>query len=200
MSILTPHQAAAVFTAITPALRLDVHGRARTSTKYRGGDNPTAVSIDTLKGGRYFDQVTGKGGDVIDYVKEHLGTNSKGACKFIADIAGQDLAARTEHPRPRFSNDAKTKAARFRVGILWRLERNLAVVKAELFGPQHDKAAAATKDLTTWRAIVEQWSLYRAQAVMTQLNRRCPQLVAAAVAEAAEAERELMEAIGAKAA
>jgi hypothetical protein len=86
-------------------------------------------------------------------------------------------------------------AARFQMGLLWRIERCLDISKAELFSPNHDKAADATRDLTAWRSTVSQWSVYRAQAVMTQLNRRIPQLVAKAVAEAAEAERLLMAAM-----
>jgi hypothetical protein len=104
----------------------------------------------------------------------------------------------TVHPgkrKPRYSKEMLEKGTRFRVGILWHIERDLAALKTELFGPQHEKAAAGVRSLTEWQAEIQAWSTYKATSVMVQLAPRIPKIVNTAIQEATEAERVLAEAI-----
>jgi hypothetical protein len=195
MSDLSVHEAAAVFAALDPSLKRNPEGHYRGPATYRGGDNPTALSIDTSKGGRFYDHVAGQGGDTIDYVRAHLGTDFKGACRVISAITGRDLAGKPQPQRRRFSPDMLAKARRFRIGITWRLERHLELLKEELWGPRQAEVAPAVRSLTAWRSEIDQWSDYKSASVMTQLSRRIPKIVDAAIAEAAEAERQLADAI-----
>jgi hypothetical protein len=195
MSNLSPHEAAAVFSALDPKFRPNPQGRHRGPATYRGGDNPTSLSVDLSNGGRYFDHVAGKGGDVVDFVQAHLGIDFRGACRVISEITGQDLAQPKKPKRRRFAPDTLAKAERFRVGLIWRIERSLKTLKAELLGPRREQAAPAIRSLTDWRREIESWTTYRSAAIMVQLSRRVPKLVNAAIEEAAEAERELAEAI-----
>ena len=195
MSDLSQQEAAAVFGGIIPEFRPDSKGNYRGAASYRNGDNKTALSIQISNGGRYFDHVLGKGGDCVDFVRAALKTDFKSACKVIADMTGRDLLKPLDRRKRRFSTETLVKAARFRVGILWHIDRGLAVLKDELFGPNHDKAAIGVKSLTEARAEVSTWSDYKAADAMCRLSRSAPRLVNAAIQEAAEAERTLAEAI-----
>ncbi len=132
MSDLATHEAAAVFAALDPLFKPNSRGQYRGPANYRGGDNPKALSIDLSRGGRYFDHVAGQGGDVVDYVKAALNTDFHGARRVIEGITGRPIGAATDR-KPRFSRETLIKAERFQIGLLWRIDRHLEVLKAELW-------------------------------------------------------------------
>jgi len=132
MSDLATHEAAAVFAALDPLFKPNPQGQYRGPANYRGGDNPNALSIDLSRGGRYFDHVAGQGGDVVDYVKAALNTDFRGACRVIEELTGRPIAA-GQRQRPRFSREILIKAERFQIGLLWRIDRHLEALKAELW-------------------------------------------------------------------
>lgn len=131
MSSLSVHEKAAVHAVLDPDFVPDAKGRYRGPANYRGGDNSNALSIDVEKG-IWFDHVVGEGGDTIDYVRKALNTDFRGACRAIEQIIGRNPIASTP-PHRRLSAETLAKAARFRVGILWQLDRYLETLTAELW-------------------------------------------------------------------
>jgi hypothetical protein len=132
-------------------------------------------------------------GDAIEFVRKIEGIGFSEAVRLLADRYGVAVETKPGRQRRRLPPPTLAKAARFRVGVIWRIERSLDVLKPELLGPRHDEVASAVRSLTEWRAEIEHWSDYRAATVMVQLRAR--KLVNAAIQEAAEAERQLAGAI-----
>ena len=184
-----------VYSALIPNFRADSRGRHRGPSTYRDGGNPSALLIDT-RTGRWHDFVTGAGGDPIDYGQLAAGTDFRGACRIIEQIIGRNpIASDCQTHRRRFSQKTLLKAGRFRIGILWKIDRYLAMLKAELWGPRQSEVAPAVRSLTIWRSEIQRYNPYQSAELMMKLSRRLPDMVRAAIAEAAASEEHLAAAI-----
>lgn len=194
---LSPSEAERAFSAMLPQFRPSSNGRGRSVASHRGGDNPTALSVDISNGGRYYDHVTGNGGDVFDLAKLHLGgVGFREAVRFVSGVVGRDLLEnRPATKRKRHTPEALAKAVRFRVGLIWRIEECLQAARQELWGDRHEEAAAVIQDLTRWLSTIAKWSDYKAADLMKALGRRVPHLVERCIEEAADLDRQLAHAL-----
>jgi hypothetical protein len=194
MSSLSPREAAAVFAAIIPGFRLDARGKYRGPAGYRGGDNPTALSVDVSRGGLYFDHVSGDGGDVVDFAKVARDTDLKSACRFVSDTIGRDIL--TGKPtRQQYSRQTLARAALFQSGAAAIAERTLELIKPLLWSDDAEIAAAAgmvVQTLTEELPIIRNW---RPDEAVAAMRRAKPSLVRQCVADANEARLQLAEAI-----
>jgi hypothetical protein len=90
--------------------------------------------------------------------------------------------------RPRIPQEEIALAVLARTGLEWRLERALAVAKAELHGPRHEEAAVATRALTGHLAWLQSWSPWNSAVITKRMDAT---LIRACVDEALEAQLEL---------
>ncbi|MBV9762106.1 MAG: hypothetical protein JO340_16195 [Acidobacteriaceae bacterium] len=99
------------------------------------------------------------GGDVFKFIQEKEALTFPQALRFLAErygIGGTDLA--TDRPRrPHHSESTLVRSEQLVVGLSWRIQRALEATKAELFGPEHEKAARATQVLTYWSDQIRSW-------------------------------------------
>jgi hypothetical protein len=171
---------------------VDRRGCWRGPAVYRGGNNPQALGVDVRKG--YFDFVTGEGGDPISFVMRARGVDFRAAVRIVEGIIGRALIdGRSARPAaPRFSSEELTHAELFRVGLTWRIERELQTAKLALWTEDHEAAAAKTHALTEALESALRWSTYEAAEMMSQTE---PALVAECAAEARDAQIQLAHVI-----
>jgi len=181
---LSEAERAAIYAALVPGFRTD---RKRYPTSYRGGDSQDALAIDIERG--WYDHALGAGGDPVALVMRALQCDFRAACVYISRIIGRDILAA---PKSRYTGYDLTRAALFRVGLYWRIERALAAAKRKLWGPHHDQAAKAVRTLTQWaERIRPATAVHRPEfddgAMLTLMRRLARRLVSECIAEAEEA-------------
>jgi hypothetical protein len=107
----------------------------------------------------FHDFGSGEHGDVIDFVQRMERVSFSQAVKILADrygISGSGPVA--DRPtKPRHSEQTLVRAEQLVVGLYWRILRALETTKAELWGPEHEKAALATRTLTYWLHQIRGW-------------------------------------------
>lgn len=185
MIALSHAEISAVYAAFVPGYRPD---RRRYSTAYRRGDSANALSIHPERG--WYDHVTGEGGDCIAFVMRAHQCNFSSAVEQVEAIIGRSLTG-PKRLRRRPSNEALIRAERFRVGLVWRIDRALAEVKTRIWD-EDETAIRLARELTLLRSEIEQWGAETALANMRQTD---AELVRQCISEASEADELLAQAI-----
>ena len=106
-----------------PALR---NGRCR--AWYRGGENPTSLSIDEQRG-CWYDNGAGRGGGKLDLIQAVLGCDRRSAVQWLADYCGVALRRGSRHELRRFAARRSTAERRAHDLTRWRADR-LASLRA----------------------------------------------------------------------
>jgi hypothetical protein len=191
MNQLSTHEAGAVFAALNPGFKPDSRGRYRGPASYRGGDNPSALSVDVARG-VWFDHVAGKGGDEIDFVRKALNTNFRGACRAIESIIGRPFTNPPKHVQ-RVSQAALADAEMFRLGFRWAIERHLDALKELWCMDETAGTTSSIRDATRLLGAVQRWTAWDAACFMRRYRSR--RFIQACIAEAKEAQAQLVRAI-----
>ncbi|MGH9652469.1 MAG: hypothetical protein ACRD6B_03270 [Bryobacteraceae bacterium] len=148
---------AAVYAALVPGYSPD---KKRYPAKYRGGDSPYALAIDLERG--WYDHVLGEGGDCIAFLQRVRQCDFAEALREIGAIIGRDLSSgEPMKPRPKHGEHTLCRAELLAVGLAWRIDRALELLKAELDGPLCTEAATAVRNLTRWQECIRSWRYLR---------------------------------------
>lgn len=123
-------------------------------------------------------------GDVLAFIQEIERTSFVQALRSCADLAGVPIDGLERSRYPRFTTAELAGAEMWRLGLKWKLDTALETVKRELYGPQHEQAAEATRTLTRHLEWVRTWTLRQAAEMAAKTD---PALVTACIAEAREA-------------
>lgn len=160
---------------------------------------------------------SGEHGDVIDFIQRIENLTFPEAVRILAERYGIPVDASAKRPaRPRHSEETLSLAYQLIVGLRWRIDRNLEVLKLQLYGSRHEQVAPAIKTLTSWKARIDGctalwlngppkdprsywevvWRGRRQQDEAVELLKKLSWKVAReCIAEAAEANKVLAEAI-----
>jgi hypothetical protein len=132
--------------------------------------------------------------DAIGLEQRARGGTPGDAIRRLAERYGLSSAPGRITQRPRVTTEAIAEAELFRVGLAWRIERALEVVKRHLWTEDgNSDAEDACRRLTEHLAAVRAWSPYEAARVHRLAS--ALELARDSVAEAREAYRVLARAI-----
>jgi hypothetical protein len=148
-----------------------------------------SFSVDPETGRSYCFSQCGRGWDIVGFECEFSGVGFREAVEAIGAIVGRSLLADSlESPQPKYSGEQLAVGELFRVGLAWRIERDLEIVKGELLGPRHKDAVAAMRRLTEHHEWIQRCTPSEAVAAVECLN---PELVHQCIWEAREAQLEI---------
>ncbi len=167
---------------LIPALGGSKVIRGRTTAFYRGGDNPTSLSIDDSRG-VWQDFVAAKGGGVLDLIQEALGCTRREAAEWLASYHGTTLDRQTPAQARRWRGKYLAAKAAADELLAWRQQRVRELIgKRNRLVDDESFASAAARTLLQYEARAEDewaWDFIwahasdheAAEAVQEQLDR-----------------------------
>jgi hypothetical protein len=193
---LSESEANLVFSAIIPRFSANPRGQYRGRAFYRDGDNDKSLSVTTAGGGKFYDFVTGEGGDTIAFVRLVNHCDFLAACQFITDITGRPILDTQHKPaKPPFTQADLTRAELFQTGYSWWLERYLTRLKALWFVDEQAIPPDQIYQTTQLFECVREWSTYTTVQFLREFKPAHRTFVNECIAEAEEAQLELARAI-----